>query len=115
VKRYILSPEAQQDLRDIPKYLLKEAGLPVSRHVMRKMNEALRFLSVMPGAGHFRQDLTAGPVKCWQVFSYMIVYDRLTRPIGIARVLHVGYCPRRRRRVRIGTAPAPDLIRRLAP
>jgi plasmid stabilization system protein ParE len=88
VRRYILSPEAQQDLRDIREYLLKEAGLPVSRHVMRRMNEALRFLSVMPGLGHLRQDLTDQPVKFWQVFSYLIVYDPLTRPIGIARVLH---------------------------
>ena len=88
MRRYILSPEAQQDLRDIREYLLKEAGLPVSRHVMRRMNEALRFLSVMPGLGHLRQDLTDQPVKFWQVFSYLIVYDPLTRPIGIARVLH---------------------------
>ena len=88
MKRYTLSPEAQQDLRDTREYLLKEAGLPVSRHVMRKINEALRFLSVMPGVGHFRQDLTDEPVKFWQVFSYLIVYDHLTSPIGIARVLH---------------------------
>jgi plasmid stabilization system protein ParE len=27
-------------------------------------------------------------VKFWQVFWYMIVYDHLARPIGIARVLH---------------------------
>jgi plasmid stabilization system protein ParE len=88
VKRYILSPEAQQDLHDIRAYLLEAAGLAVSRHVMRKIFESMRFLSVMPGVGHFRQDLTGEPVKFWQVFSYLIVYDHLTRPIGIARVLH---------------------------
>jgi plasmid stabilization system protein ParE len=27
-------------------------------------------------------------VKFWQVFSYLIVYDHLTRLIGVARVLH---------------------------
>jgi plasmid stabilization system protein ParE len=88
VKQYILSPEAQQDLRDIREYLLQEAGLPVARHVVRKIGEALRFLAVMPGMGHFRADLTAESVKSWQVFSYLIVYDYQTRPIGIARVLH---------------------------
>lgn len=88
MKRYVLSPEAQQDLRDIREYLLKEAGLPISRHVMRKISEALRLLSGMPEIGHFRQDLTDESVKFWQVFSYLIVYDHLTRPIGIARVLH---------------------------
>jgi plasmid stabilization system protein ParE len=88
VKRYVLSPEAQQDLREIREYLLKEAGVSVSRHVIGKISEALRLLAVMPGIGHFRQDLTSEPVKFWQVFSYLIVYDHLTRPIGIARVLH---------------------------
>jgi hypothetical protein len=34
------------------------------------------------------QDLTDQPVKFWQVFSYSIVCGPLTRPIGIARVLH---------------------------
>jgi len=28
------------------------------------------------------------PVKFWPVFSYLIIYDPATRPIGIARVLH---------------------------
>ena len=88
MKRYILSPEAQQDLSDIRQYLLKEAGLPVARHVMGKINAALRVLSVMPGVGHFRQDLTGEPVKFWQVFWYMIVYGHFARAIGIARVLH---------------------------
>jgi plasmid stabilization system protein ParE len=88
VTRYILSPEAQQDLRDIREYLHREAGLTMARHVLREITTAMRFLSFMPGAGHLRQDLTAEPVKFWQVFAYLIVYDPVARPIGIARVLH---------------------------
>ena len=42
----------------------------------------------MPGLGHLRQDLSGEPVKFWQVFSDLIVYDHLARPIGIVRVLH---------------------------
>lgn len=38
--------------------------------------------------GHLREDLTDEKVKFWPVFSYLIVYDPMTRPIGIARVLH---------------------------
>jgi len=88
VKRYILSPEAQQDIREIREYLIAEAGLSVSRHVMRAISTALRLLSDMLGLGHLRHDLTDEPVKFWQVFSYLIVYDHRSRPIGIARVLH---------------------------
>jgi antitoxin ParD1/3/4/toxin ParE1/3/4 len=46
------------------------------------------FLAGMPGAGHVRPDLTGDPVKFWQVFSYLIVYDPVPRPIHIVRVLH---------------------------
>jgi antitoxin ParD1/3/4/toxin ParE1/3/4 len=88
VKRYALSLEAQQDLDDIRGYLLREAGLFVSRHVVREIAEAMRMLAATPGAGHVREDLTDEPVKFWSVFSYMIIYDPATRPIGIARVLH---------------------------
>ncbi len=35
-----------------------------------------------------RDDLTDEPVKFWSVFSYLIVYDPATQPLGIARVLH---------------------------
>ncbi len=86
--RYTLSPEAQQDLRDIREYLHREAGLAIARYVLREIAHAMRFLSFMPGAGHLRQDPTDEPVKFWQVFSYLIVYDPLMRAIGIARILY---------------------------
>lgn len=35
-----------------------------------------------------RPDLTGEPVKFWAVFSYLIVYNPATQPIGIARVVH---------------------------
>ncbi len=49
---------------------------------------AFSLLATNPGMGHTRADLTREPLKFWQVFSYLIVYEHLTRPIGIARVLH---------------------------
>jgi plasmid stabilization system protein ParE len=55
---------------------------------MRTISNALRLLSARPGVGQLRQDLTDEPVKFWQVFSYLVVYDYLVRAIGIARVLH---------------------------
>jgi antitoxin ParD1/3/4/toxin ParE1/3/4 len=55
---------------------------------VREIAEAMRMLAATPGVGHVREDLTDEPVKFWSVFSYFIVYDPATRPIGIARVLH---------------------------
>jgi plasmid stabilization system protein ParE len=56
--------------------------------VMGRIVASLGLLSRMPGAGHFRPDLTDEPVKFWQIFSYLIVFDHSVQPIRFARVLH---------------------------
>lgn len=88
MKPYRLSPEAQDDLADIRQYLVGEGGASLARHVLREIREALRFLAIAPGAGHMREDLTGEAVKFWPVFSYLIVYDPVMQPLGIARILH---------------------------
>jgi hypothetical protein len=35
-----------------------------------------------------RRDLTDESVKFWPVFNFLVVYDLVVQPIGIARVLH---------------------------
>ena len=88
MKRYQLSPEAQQDLTDIKAYYLAQSGARVTRYVIGELTQAFQFLAATPGAGHKREDLTDQQVKFWQVFSYLIIYDPATKPLGIARVLH---------------------------
>jgi toxin ParE1/3/4 len=88
VKRYRLSFEAQNDLEDIRQYLVKAGGVSVAGLVLRELRQALAFLAATPGAGHRREDLTDEPVKFWSVFSYLIIYDPATQPLGIARILH---------------------------
>lgn len=94
MSRYLLSPEAREDLYEIRDYLLREAGLGVSRQVIRDINAALRFLAVLPGAGHYRQDLTDAALRFWEVYSYPIIYDGTVRPIAVVRVLQAGTLPR---------------------
>jgi plasmid stabilization system protein ParE len=86
--RYFLSTEAQEDFRAIRAYYLQESDARVARYVIGEITKALRFLAATPGAGHVREDLTDEKVKFWPVFSYLIVYDPATQPLGIARVLH---------------------------
>ena len=85
--RYRLSLEAESDLDEIKRYLTEQSGVVIARHVLREIRLALRFLAATPGAGHKREDLTDEPVRFWSIFSYMIVYDPATRPLGVARVL----------------------------
>lgn len=86
--RYRLSPEAQADLNDIKQYLLTEGGARPARHVLGEIRRGLRFLAANPRAGHARGDLTDEPVRFWAVFSYLIVYDPASNPLGVVRVLH---------------------------
>lgn len=85
--RYVLSPEAKEDLRDICNYLVSQGGRRLARYVLQEIAAAFRLLASHQEAGHFRQDLTPLPVKFWAVFSYLIVYDSAARPPAIVRVL----------------------------
>jgi plasmid stabilization system protein ParE len=88
MSHYLLTDEAKQDLADIKRYLVREAGTSVAKSSLTKIRDAFAFLSRNPGAGHVREDLTADSLKFWSVFSYLIVYDPNTRPIQIMRVIH---------------------------
>jgi toxin ParE1/3/4 len=88
MKAFILSPEAERDLDNIKNYLLEQAGVRMSRYVIRELRAGIRFVAKNPEAGHVREGLTGEPVKFWSVFSYLIVYDPAKKPVGISRVLH---------------------------
>jgi toxin ParE1/3/4 len=88
VRRYVLAPEAEQDLDDIKDYLVKVAGVSVARYVLRQLKDSVVFLGRTPGAGHVREDLTDINVKFWPVFSYLIIYRPASRPIEIVRIIH---------------------------
>ncbi len=68
--------------------MVKEGGTRLARYIRSELTESLRFLANNPGAGHGRADLTPLPVKFWPVFSYLIVYDPVSQPIGVARIVH---------------------------
>ncbi len=86
--RYRLSPEARGDLADIKQYLIGEGGARLARYVLGEIRSSVQFIAANPRAGHTREDLTDEPVKFWPVFSYLIVYDPATSPVGVARILH---------------------------
>lgn len=88
MKRYVLSPEAEEDLDTIKFYLLENAGIDVARYVLTALRSGMQFLANTPGAGHRRADLTDHDVLFWSVFSYLIVYNPRPRPIEVVHVFH---------------------------
>jgi plasmid stabilization system protein ParE len=86
---YVLTAEAQEDLRGVREYLIQEAGFQVARYVLAKLAASFRGLASAPGKGHLREDLTADEdLRFWRVFSYLIVYRLGTKPLAVIAVLH---------------------------
>jgi plasmid stabilization system protein ParE len=87
VKPYIVAPEAEDDLRQIWRYLLGEAGLALANRIQGDLVDAFEGLADVPGKGHKRQDLTSLDVLFFSVYQYMIVYRRAAL-VEIVAVLH---------------------------
>ena len=52
------------------------------------IHDALDQLAALPEMGHTRADLIARPVKFWTVFSYLIAYDPVSKPLTVIAILH---------------------------
>jgi antitoxin ParD1/3/4/toxin ParE1/3/4 len=87
-RRYVLSPEAAYDLVSIWRYISRESSTETADRVEATIREKITFLAKVPGAGHWRRDLTDAEVKFFPVYSYLIVYRPDTRPLQIVSILH---------------------------
>jgi plasmid stabilization system protein ParE len=89
MSRYVLTTEAQNDLKQIRDYILQEGSFRASRYVVGSIVTGFRALAKMSGQGHRRDDLTQRQeVRFWPVFSYLIVYRIDRKPLIIIAILH---------------------------
>ena len=89
MKRYVLTAQAQEDLKQIRDYVLQEGGFRVARYVVTSMVGGFRAIARTPGQGHRREDLTPRPeLRFWSVFSYLIVYRTDKKPLVIVAIVH---------------------------
>ena len=84
---FTVAPEAEDDLKRIWRYLLREAGLATANRIQAHLVEAFEGLAEIPGKGHRRRDLTSRDVLFFSVYQYMIVYRR-SATVEIVGVLH---------------------------
>jgi plasmid stabilization system protein ParE len=89
MKKFILSPEAEEDIFEIWCYLANEVNIEFADQIESDLFDAFALLSRNPGLGHKRQDLTSIPVMFYRAFpyQYMIIY-RLKSPVEIVVLLH---------------------------
>jgi toxin ParE1/3/4 len=86
--RYILAPEAARDLAEIWVYLRQQASAETADRVESVIRERIAFLSENPSAGHRRRDLTDYDVRFFPVYSYLIVYRPVPKPLQVVSILH---------------------------
>lgn len=86
--RYLLAPEATNDLVQIWRYIKKQSSVEMANRVESVIRDRIAFLAENPGAGHWRRNLTDRPVKFFPVYSYLIVYRPDTKPLQVVSILH---------------------------
>jgi plasmid stabilization system protein ParE len=86
MKRFKLSPEAAQDIREIWAYVADDS-MKAARRLRLQIFDACQRIANHPEIGHRREDLTEKPVLIWPEGSYLIIYIA-RRPVEIVRVLH---------------------------
>jgi plasmid stabilization system protein ParE len=90
MKKYQFTPQALDDLFQIWSYIAGDNPEAADR-VEEVIYLSCEFLSNSPMAGLVREDLTALPVRFWQVQpyrNYWLVYDPVSTPLRIIRILH---------------------------
>ena len=87
-RRFVLAPEAAQDLVQIWRYLKKESSEKIADRVEAAIRSQIVALAQRPGIGHWRKDLTEEAVKFFPVYSYLIVYRPDTKPLHVVAILH---------------------------
>ncbi len=85
---YEFSPEAKNDLQEIWIYIAAD-NITAADKLEADIYKACELLVGNPRLGHKRRDLTEEPVLFWPVRGqYLVIYERETKPLRIARILH---------------------------
>jgi toxin ParE1/3/4 len=83
-----LSPEALADLQEIWAYIASD-NAAAADELEADICQACELPAMNPRLGHKRSDLTDEPVLFWPVrHHYLVIYQRETKPLKIARILH---------------------------
>jgi plasmid stabilization system protein ParE len=73
MSKYVLTAEADQDLKDIWDYIAED-DVEAADRWDSKLRHAFEMLACTPQAGHSRTDLTDLVVLFWPVAAYLIIY-----------------------------------------
>ncbi len=83
---FVLVPAADLDLNEILDFIASDS-VDAALRVFDRFMEVFAALAANPHLGHYREDLTARPLRFFPVFTYLVIYLPETTPLQIIRVL----------------------------
>ena len=90
---YSFHPEAEADLNEIWEYIALDS-VDAADQVIADIADTLSRISIFPGVGHVRRDLTAKPLRFIGVHSYVVAYAAEEDPVLVLAVFHGRRNPR---------------------
>lgn len=88
MSRYVVSPEAREDLKKISRFIAKERHAPQgARRLCSIFLEQFRLLALQPLLGELREDL-GEDVRQWTVRDYAVFYESADNGVHILQVIH---------------------------
>ena len=85
--RFVLTPEARSDLRDILLHIAEDSPTTAER-VRSEIYQAFRRLGQSPGIGHYHEELLDRRYRFWNFYSYVVCYIWEQKPIQIIAIVH---------------------------
>jgi plasmid stabilization system protein ParE len=86
-RRFVLTPEAKADLRDILLDIAEDSPDAAER-IRSEIYESLQRLGQSPGIGHYHEELLDRRYRFWNFYSYVVCYVWQRKPIQILAVVH---------------------------
>ncbi|MSV31558.1 MAG: type II toxin-antitoxin system RelE/ParE family toxin [Bryobacterales bacterium] len=88
MKRFVLTPDAAQDLDDIWEYIAADSPEAADR-LIGEIYDQLLALASTPGMGHRREDLAEDrPLLFWPVGNYLVLYRTIKGLVEVVAVAH---------------------------
>lgn len=85
---YVLTDTAENELREILRFVAESAGESRTVHVLEAFLEAFETLAGAPNIGFRRAELTGPTVRWWPVFRFLVLYEPEPQPMTVMRILH---------------------------
>ncbi len=87
MRRTDISEQARRDILDVWHYIATDS-VEAANRVSFDIINAIEKLAKLPGLGHFRPDVRSRKLRCYCIFSYIIIYRVDPDQLVVIRVVH---------------------------